>query len=253
MILSACLNVRSFVKNEDVNAQSILLGSSRRLQAKLLKRNAGGQRSASVRRSSVISSSLSVPRRNSGVSLALSRKDDKMSIVTLGKEEKSLGKEVENDLTQKDTKMEKKSERKSSEIQVIPLLSPDTLQTAQEKKLLPQRSRNSTRLLSNKQPPKSAGKKRVPLDAISCISDYSILSNIEFAPRKAPAGKQGGQEGTSLLTSKSLKDFTNSPEGKSSFNSGKCYRCRTEIFWRKSHATTSIDYVTMRDLVRSLA
>lgn len=142
----------------------------------------------------------------------MSRKDDKMSTVTEGKEEKT----AEKDLTPKKTNVDKKSERKSSEIQVIPLLSPETLQTPQEGKLLPQRSRGSKRLLSNKQPPRSAGKKRVPLDAISCISDYSVLSNIEFAPRRTSAGKHGRQEGTSMLTSKSLKDFTNSPEGKAS-------------------------------------
>lgn len=191
--------------------QSSPSGSSRRLQAKLLKRNAGGQLSPSVVRRG--SSSLSVPRRNSAESLALSHKDDKMSTITVGKEEKSLEKGEENDFTSKDTNIEKKSERKISEIQVIPLLSPETPQVNQARKLLPQRSRSSKRLLSNKQLPKSAGKKRVPLDAISCISDYSVLSNIEFAPRKSSAGKRGQQEGTSLLTSKLLKDFTNSPEG----------------------------------------
>ena len=148
------------------------------------------------------------------MSLALSRKDDKMSVVTVEKEEKSNEKGEEKDLSRKDTKVDKKDERKISEIQVIPLLSPETVQPAQEGKLLPQRSRNSKRLLSSKQPPKSAGKKRVPLDAISCISDYSVLSNIEFAPQRTSLGKNGRQEGTTLLTSKTLKDFTNSPEGK---------------------------------------
>ena len=152
-----------------------------------------------------------MPRRNSA---EISRKDDKMSTITIGKEEKSLEKGEENNLTSNDTNLDKKSDRKFSEIQVIPLLSPETPQANQARKLLPQRSRSTKRLLSNKQPPKSAGKKRVPLDAISCISDYSVLSNIEFAPRKSSAGKRGQQEGTSLLTSKSLKDFTNSPEGK---------------------------------------
>ena len=133
------------------------------------------------------------------------------------KEEKITEKCDDKDLSLKDTKEVKQAERKSPEIQVIPLLSPETTQqTAQERKLLPQRSRSSKRLLSSKQPPKSAGTKPVPLDAISCISDYSILSNIEFAPRpRTTAGKNGHKEaGTSLLTSKSLKDFTNSPEGK---------------------------------------
>lgn len=196
----------------------IFLGSSRRLQAKLLKPNANGQLLTSLgRRSSVVSTSVSVTRRNSGVSLALSRKDEKVSTVTSVKEEKITEKCDDKDLSLKDTKEVKQAERKSPEIQVIPLLSPETTQqTAQERKLLPQRSRSSKRLLSSKQPPKSAGTKPVPLDAISCISDYSILSNIEFAPRpRTTAGKNGHKEaGTSLLTSKSLKDFTNSPEGK---------------------------------------
>lgn len=144
----------------------------------------------------------------------MSRKDDKMSIATLGKEEKGLEKREEKVPASKDTQVEQKNERTSSEIQVIPIASPETLQPLNEAKLLPQRSRSSKRLLSGNRPPKSAGKQRVPLDAISCISDYSVLSNIELQPRRTPSGKNGRQGGTSLLTSKSLKDFTNSPEGK---------------------------------------
>ena len=109
--------------------------------------------------------------------------------------------------------LRQKNERKSSEIQVIPFASPEPLQPLNEGKLLPQRPRSSKRLLPGKQPPKSAAKKGVPLDAISCISDYSVLSNIDFQPRNTPPGKQSSQGGTSLLTSKSLMDFTNSPEG----------------------------------------
>lgn len=192
--------------------QFVFSGSSRRLQAKLLKRNVNGQLSPTVAtRSSLISSSPSVQRQNSGVSLPLSRKDDKMSTITAGQEEKGVEKGEENELVPNDTSVDKKHKRKSSEIQVIPLLSPET---DQGKKLLPQRSRSSKRLLSNKQPSKSADKKRVPLDSISCISDYSALSNFEFTPRNSSAGKKDQQEGTSPLTSKSLKDFTNSPEGR---------------------------------------
>lgn len=181
-----------------------------------MKKNVVGQLSPTlVRRGSGVSSTQSaITRRNSGVSLALSRKDEKMSMATMGKDEKGLEKGEEKIPALKDTQVEQKNERKSSEIQVIPIASPETLQPLNEGKLLPQRSSSSKRLLPGKQPPKSAGKKRVPLDAISCISDYSVLSNIDFQPRNTPSGKQSHQEGTSLLTSKSLKDFTNSPEGK---------------------------------------
>ncbi|KAL9980558.1 hypothetical protein ACROYT_G009160 [Oculina patagonica] len=193
-------------------------GSSRILQAKLggLRKSTHGQQAPTlVRRGSGVSIAQSAvtARRNSGVSLAMSRKDDKMSIATVGKDEKGLEKGEEKVTVSKDTQVEQKNERKSSEIQVIPIASPETLQPPKEGKLLPQRSRSSKRVLSGKQPPKSAGKKRVPLDAISCISDYSVLSNVEFQPRTTPSGKNSRQGGTSLLTSKSLKDFTNSPEG----------------------------------------
>jgi len=160
-----------------------------------------------------------VTRRNSGVSLALSRKDDKVSMATMGKDEKGLEKGEDKIPALKDTQVEQKNDRKSSEIQVIPIASPETLQPLNEGKLLPQRSRSSKRLLPGKQPPKSAKEKRVPLDAISCISDYSVLSSIDFQPRNTPSGKQSHQGGTSLLTSKSLKDFTNSPEGKMEMSS----------------------------------
>lgn len=142
----------------------------------------------------------------------MSRREDKISITTTGKDEKCVEKGEEKIPASKDAQAEKKSDGLSSEIQVIP--TTETIHPLNEGKLLPQRSRSSKRLFSDKQPPKSAGKKRVPLDAISCISDYSILSNIEFQPRSTPSRKHGGQGGTSLLTSKSLKDFTNSPEGK---------------------------------------
>ena len=173
-----------------------------------MKKNAVGQLSPSlVRRGSGGSTTqTAVPRRNSVVSLALSRKDDKTTIATMGKDEKGLG---------------QKNERKSSEIQVIPIASPEPVQPLNEGKLLPQRPRSSKRLLPGKPPPKFVPKKGVPLDAISCISDYSVLSNIDFQPRNTPPGKQSRQGGTSLLTSKSLKDFTNSPEGK--LRSAQCY------------------------------
>lgn len=191
-------------------------GSSKRLQAKLgnLKKNTHGQVSpSSARRGSAVSTVVSVTRRNSGVSLTLSRKDDKMSMTTVSKDDKGVAKGEEKITLPKDSQEEKKNQGTSSEIQVIPITSPDTLQPHSEGKLLPQRSRNSRRLLLGKQLPKSTGKKRVPLDAISCISDYSVLSNIEFQPRVTSPGKHGQPGGTSLLTSKSLKDFTNSPEG----------------------------------------
>lgn len=191
-------------------------GSSRRLQAKLgnLKKHTHGQMSPSLaRRGSAVSTVVSITRRNSGVSLALSRKDEKMSVATVSKDDKGVEKGEEKVTVLKDTQEEKINQGKSSEIQVIHIASPETPQPHNEGKLLPQRSRSSRRLLPGKQPPKSAGKKRVPLDAISCISDYSVLSNIEFQPRVTPLGKDGQQGGTSLLTSKSLKDFTNSPEG----------------------------------------
>ena len=197
--------------------KSFILGSSRRLQAKLgnLKKHTHGQMSPSLaRRGSAVSTVVSITRRNSGVSLALSRKDEKMSVATVSKDDKGVEKGEEKVTVLKDTQEEKINQGKSSEIQVIPIASPETPQPHNEGKLLPQRSRSSRRLLPGKQPPKSAGKKRVPLDAISCISDYSVLSNIEFQPRVTPLGKDGQQGGTSLLTSKSLKDFTNSPEGK---------------------------------------
>ena len=52
----------------------------------------------------------------------------------------------------------------------------------------------------------------VPLDAISCISDYSAISNIDYV-RKKSHSKTVRAGKTAALTSKSLKDFTNSPEG----------------------------------------
>ena len=170
-----------------------------------MKTNAAGQLSPSlVRRGSGVSTTPSaVTRRNSGVSVALTRKDEKKGEVP----------------ALKDSQVEQKNEWKNSEIQVIPLPSPETLQPLNEGKLLPQRSRSSNRLLHGRQPPKSAGKKLVPLDAISCISDYSVLSNIDFQPRNSPSGKLSRQGGTTLLTSKSLKDFTNSPEGKTEISS----------------------------------
>ena len=173
-----------------------------------MKKNAVGQLSPSlVRRGSGGSTTqTAVPRRNSVVSLALSRKDDKTTIATMGKDEKGLG---------------QKNERKSSEIQVIPIASPEPVQPLNEGKLLPQRPRSSKRLLPGKPPPKFVPKKGVPLDAISCISDYTVLSNIDCQPRNTPPGKQSRQGGTALLTSKSLKDFTNSPEGK--LRSAQCY------------------------------
>ena len=140
-------------------------------------------------------------------------------MATMGKDEKGLEKGEDKIPALKDTQVEHKNDRKSSEIQVILIASPETLQPLNEGKLLPQRSRSSKRLLPGKQPPKSAKEKRVPLDAISCISDYSVLSSIDFQPRNTPSGKQSHQGGTSLLTSKSLKDFTNSPEGKMEMSS----------------------------------
>lgn len=183
-----------------------------------MKKKAVGQLSpALVMRGSGVSTTQSaVTRPNSGVSLALSPKDDKTNITTMGKDEKGLEKGEGKVPT---FKVEQKNERKSSEIQVIPIASPEPLQPLDEGKLLPQRPRSSKRLLPGKLPPKFAGKKGVPLDAISCISDYSVLSNIDFQPRNTPSGKQSRQGGTSLLTSKSLKDFTNSPEGKTEISS----------------------------------
>lgn len=181
-----------------------------------MKKNAVGQLSpALVKRGSGVSATQSaVTRPYSGVSLALSRKDEKTSIAMMFKDEKALDKGVRKVTALKDTQVDQKNERKSSEIQVIPMASPEPLQPLNEGKLLLQRPRSSKRLLPGKQPSKSAGKKGVPLDAISCISDYSVLSNIDFQPRNTPSWKQSRQGGTSLLTFKSLKDFTNSPEGK---------------------------------------
>ena len=169
----------------------------------------GGQLSPSLaRRGSAISSSLSLPRRYSGESLALSRKDDKMS--TSGKVKITVEKREE--LSPKHANVEMKNERNISEIQVFP----ETLQNNHGNKLLPQRPRTPKQQLPNTQIAKSAttNKKLVSLDAVSCISDYSILSNVEFASRKTATEKKRHQEGTSPLTFKSLKDFTNSPEGK---------------------------------------
>ena len=196
-------------------------GSSRILQARIgsTKKNAAGQVSPTlVRRGSGVS------RSGSCVSVALSGKDDKMSIATMGKDEKGLERVKEKIPALKDAKVEQKNEKKSSEIQVIPVASPEILQPLNEGKLLPQRSRSSNRLVPGKQPPKSAVKKRVPLDVISCISDYSVVSSIDFQPRNMPSGKQSRQGGTSLLTSKSLKDFTNSPEGKIEISSVSVHR-----------------------------
>lgn len=141
----------------------------------------------------------------------MSRKDDKMS--TTGKIATTIEKREESNL--KNTQVDIKSERKIAEIQVFPLVSPKTLENNQGRKLLPQRTRSRKQLLPSTQPTKTTNiKKLVPLDAISSISDYSIMSNVEFSPRKTAAEKTGHQDGTSPLTFKSLKDFTNSPEGK---------------------------------------
>lgn len=186
-------------------------GSSKKQHTKLLKRSLGDQLSPSTaRRGSAISSSLSLPRRHSGESLAVTRKDDKMS--TTGKVATSIEKRDECNL--KNAQVDIKNERKIAEIQVFPLVSPETLENDQGRKLLAQRSRSRKQLLPSAQATKITNvKKLVPLDAISCISDYSNMNNVEFSPRKTAAEKTGHQDGTSPLTFKSLKDFTNSPEG----------------------------------------
>lgn len=203
------------------------------LQAKLLqnlKKQYAGQIPASPlsgRRGSSMSVALSL-RRNS----AMSRKSDKVSV----KEEKvaSDTKDVDKGQLQdvkvdepktaeKDGKSANKAKQEKpkimlEEIQVIPDESTDDDHDSDDKrkftqqaKLLGSRAQRNKRLL---QPfgKASRGKRGVPLDAISCISDYSMISNIDYQHVKKNKVTQRSGAATPL-TFKSLKDFTNSPEG----------------------------------------
>ena len=104
--------------------------------------------------------------------------------------------------------------QKLSEIQVIELEAKDATQDKERNggsKLLSQRAQKKQRLLLETDQCGSRTGKKVPLDAISCISDYSVISNIDYAPKVNRRRREGA---STPLTSKSLKDFTNSPEGK---------------------------------------
>ena len=107
--------------------------------------------------------------------------------------------------------------QKLSEIQVIELEATEAKDATQDKernggsKLLSQRAQKKQRLLLETNQCGSRTGKKVPLDAISCISDYSVISNIDYAPKVNRRRREGA---STPLTSKSLKDFTNSPEGK---------------------------------------
>ena len=108
--------------------------------------------------------------------------------------------------------------RKVSEIQVIELEVPDERDATQDadlkgrSKLLANRSQQKKRVIPVDQRSSKEARK-VPLDAISCISDYSAISNIDYSPQKTTT-RRGRPGAATPLTSKSLKDFTNSPEGK---------------------------------------
>ena len=189
-------------------------------------------------------------RRGSSVSIALTHKEitsDKNSAI-LEEDHEELGQnehktlvgtpqgERYQDSTGKDIrKGQSKAFKKEfvAEIQVIPeetelalpvsKISPlkipqpnparDQVKDTGNLKLLASRSQKTPRRLSaSKHETLKDRKGGVPLDAISCISDYSAISNIDYMPKKSHsktvrAGK------TLALTSKSLKDFTNSPEG----------------------------------------
>jgi hypothetical protein len=104
------------------------------------------------------------------------------------------------------------------EIQVIPFESTDDDHDDKGKfnrqgKLLGARAQRNKRVLQLNGKA-SRVKREVPLDAISCISDYSMISNIDY--QKVKKGKARDRTGAATpLTFKSLKDFTNSPEGNS--------------------------------------
>ena len=96
---------------------------------------------------------------------------------TTGKVATSIEKRDECNL--KNAQVDIKNERKIAEIQVFPLVSPETLENDQGRKLLAQRSRSRKQLLPSAQATKITNvKKLVPLDAISCISDYSNMNNV---------------------------------------------------------------------------
>lgn len=147
----------------------------------------------------------------------------KLDVINHGEKQKQLS-----------TKIVRKPENKAvkdeciSEIQVIPEENDPVLGVSKNLRMklrqaslfgdtgnsnLTNRSKKSQRLPSPTKREASKNKDTwVPLDAISCISDYSTISNIDFMPKKSHsktvrAGK------TPALTPKSLKDFTNSPEG----------------------------------------
>ncbi|XP_031550659.1 regulator of G-protein signaling 22-like [Actinia tenebrosa] len=203
------------------------------LQAKLLqnlKKQYAGQTTASLlpgRRGSTLSVALSL-RRNSN----MSRKSDKVSIQEeknssetkdTDKDQQEDAKEGESKTAEKDGKSRIKAKQEIpkvlvDEIQVIPDESTDDdrddddkRKFTQQAKLLGSRGQRNKRLLQ----PAGKGsrvKKGVPLDAISCISDYSMISNIDYQHvKKSKVAQRSGA--ATPLTFKSLKDFTNSPEG----------------------------------------
>ena len=109
--------------------------------------------------------------------------------------------------------------QKISAIQVIELEATDAKDATPDKerkggsKLLSQRAQTKQRLLLEMDQCSGRTGKKVPLDAISCISDYTVISNIDYAP-KMTVSRRHRERASTPLTPKSLKDFTNSPEGK---------------------------------------
>lgn len=150
---------------------------------------------------------MSAARRGS----VYSRKSDKQST----KDEKITSEAETKPIPPSEETVKKPEEKKASpiqkpqvtdEIQVIP----DKEDNNGNDKLLNARAQKNKRTFHK---PQKTKKKGVPLDAISCISDYSELSNIDYQQKKRPISSKRKADTSTPLTFKSLKDFTNSPEG----------------------------------------
>jgi len=145
----------------------------------------------------------------------LSRKSEKQST----KDEKSTNEAENKPNSSSEEAVKKPVEKKTpiiqkpsvtDEIQVIP----DKEDTNGNDKLLNARAQRNKRSFYK---PQKVKKKGVPLDAISCVSDYSEFSNIDYQQKKRPISSKRKARSATPLTLKSLKDFTNSPEGMFSY------------------------------------
>ncbi|XP_032220371.2 uncharacterized protein LOC5519668 isoform X2 [Nematostella vectensis] len=218
--------------SDRISARNVLLRNLKKQHADKAPQSPLADRRGSIRSQSPC---ISTTRRGS----VISQKSARFSLT--GKDEKkpTEGKEVKHDDTTKperevareDTKKDVKVKQekcpvKVQEIQVIPnepseyandfakaLLKDEEPQQKARGKLLSGRTQKNKRMLLSPGKVKG-GTKGVPLDAISCISDYSIVSNIDYPQRGQVVTPPKQLKGSaSQLTLKSLKDFTDSPEG----------------------------------------